>query len=152
MDAIQRMRTKAQGKGTLQSNQQQTVETQVVESKQVIVIEQANPQVVYVPSYDPTYVYGAPIYPYPPIAYPVYPTGGVIAAVLSYAAGRYLIEGNAFGDGYATTFLIAFVLCSLGITIVRFLVKEPEPPSLRPRTPLRIRMRGFRQLVSGDRN
>src|SRR5258705_4747804 len=70
MDAIQRMRAKAQGKGALQSNQQQRVETQVVESKQVIVIEQANPQVVYVPSYDPAYVYGALPYPYPPIYYP----------------------------------------------------------------------------------
>jgi MFS family permease len=79
-------------------------------------------------------------------------TGGIIAAVLSYAAGRYLIERNAFGDGYATTFLIAFVLTSLGITIFRLLVKEPEPPSLRPRTPLRIRMHGFRELIHGDRS
>jgi len=98
MDAIQRMRAKAQGKGTLQSNQQQTVETQVVESKQVIVIEQANPQVVYVPSYDPTYVYGAPIYPYPPIYYPPYPTGGVIAAsAISFGVG--LAIGAAWGGG-----------------------------------------------------
>src|SRR6185369_16248846 len=80
MDSIQRMRAKAQGKGALQSNQQQTVEVQTVESKQVIVIEQANPQVVYVPSYDPVYAYGPPVYPYPPIYYPPYPTGGVIAA------------------------------------------------------------------------
>ena len=48
------------------------VETQTVESKQVIVIEQANPEVVYVPSYNPTVVYGAPVYPYPPIYYPPY--------------------------------------------------------------------------------
>ena len=33
----------------------------------MIVVEQANPQVVYVPSYNPTVVYGAPVYPYPPI-------------------------------------------------------------------------------------
>src|SRR5882762_8793456 len=79
MDAIQRMRAKAQNKGALQSNQQQKVETQVVESKQVIVIEQSNPQVVYVPSYDPVYVYGPPVYPYPPIYYPP-STGAVIAA------------------------------------------------------------------------
>src|SRR5262249_25604276 len=81
MDAIQRMRSKAQGTGALASNQQQKVETQTVESKQVIVIEQSNPEVVYVPSYNPTVVYGAPAYPYPPIYYPApYPTGGVIAA------------------------------------------------------------------------
>src|SRR5499427_2941846 len=60
MDAIQRMRAKAQGTGALASNQQQKVETQTVENKQVIVIEQSNPEVVYVPSYNPTVVYGAP--------------------------------------------------------------------------------------------
>src|SRR6185295_17630182 len=99
MDAIQRMRAKAQGKGTLQSNEQQHVETQVVESKQVIVIEQANPQVVYVPSYEPTVVYGAPVYPYPPIYYPPYPTGGVIAAsAISFGVG--LAMGAAWGGGW----------------------------------------------------
>src|SRR6185295_12365881 len=99
MDAIQRMRAKAQGKGTLQSNEQQRVETQVVESKQVIVIEQANPQVVYVPSYSPAVVYGAPVYPYPPIYYPPYPTGGVIAAsAISFGVG--LAMGAAWGGGW----------------------------------------------------
>src|ERR1041384_790748 len=70
MDAIQRMRNKAQDTGALASNQQQKVQTQVIESKEVIVIEQASPEVVYVPSYNPTVVYGAPAYPYPPIYYP----------------------------------------------------------------------------------
>ena len=46
------------------------METKAVESKTVIVVEQANPQVVYVPSYNPTVVYGPPVYPYPPIYYP----------------------------------------------------------------------------------
>src|SRR5687768_10782837 len=46
MDSIQRMRKKAQGTGALASNQQQKVETQVIESREVIVIEQANPEVV----------------------------------------------------------------------------------------------------------
>src|SRR6185503_9119252 len=54
MDAIQRMRGKAKDTGALKSNQQQKVQTQVIESKEVIVIEQADPQVVYVPSYNPT--------------------------------------------------------------------------------------------------
>src|SRR5207248_934623 len=70
MDAVQRMRTKAQDKGTLKTTEQQKVETKVIEQKQVIVIEQANPQVVYVPSYDPVVVYGPAYYPYPPIYYP----------------------------------------------------------------------------------
>ena len=78
MDAVQRMRKKAQDKGTLKTTEQQKVETQAVESKQVIVIQQANPQVVYVPTYDPVIIYGPPIYPYPPIYYPpawYYPDG-----------------------------------------------------------------------------
>src|SRR5215510_14992095 len=67
MDAIQRMRDKAKDTGALASNQQQKVETKVIESKEVIVIEQSNPEVVYVPSYNPTVVYGAaPVYAYPP--------------------------------------------------------------------------------------
>ena len=53
MDAVQRMRAKAKGTGALASNQQQVVETKVVESKEVIVIEQASPEVIYVPSYNP---------------------------------------------------------------------------------------------------
>src|SRR5262249_44792526 len=79
MDAIQRMRDKAKDTGALASNQQQKVETKVIESKEVIVIEQSNPEVVYVPSYNPTVVYGAPAYPYPPIYYPP-STGAVVAA------------------------------------------------------------------------
>src|ERR1700751_5041792 len=66
MEAVQRMRKKAKSQGNLKSSEQMKVETKVVESKQVIVIEQANPQVVYVPSYNPTVVYGPPVYPYPP--------------------------------------------------------------------------------------
>ena len=70
MDAVQRMRKKAQDTGNLKSSEQQKVETKVIESKSVIVVEQANPQVVYVPSYNPVVVYGPPVYPYPPIYYP----------------------------------------------------------------------------------
>jgi hypothetical protein len=66
MDAVQRMRKKAQDKGNLKTNEQQRVETKVVESQEVIIVEQANPQVIYVPTYNPTVVYGAPYYPYYP--------------------------------------------------------------------------------------
>src|SRR6266567_147337 len=60
MAAVQSMRAKAQGTGNLKTNAQQKVETQTVASgKQVIAIERANPDVVYVPSYDPTVMYGA---------------------------------------------------------------------------------------------
>jgi len=99
MDSIQRMRAKAKGTGALASNQQQKVETQVIESKEVIVIEQSNPQVVYVPSYNPTVVYGAAVYPYPPIYYPPYSAGAVVAAsAISFGVG--LAMGAAWGGGW----------------------------------------------------
>ncbi len=70
MDAVQRMRKKAQGTGALKSTEQQKVETKVVESQTVIVVQPASTEVIYVPSYNPVVVYGPPAYPYPPIYYP----------------------------------------------------------------------------------
>src|SRR5512143_3880661 len=84
MDAVQRIRKKAEGKGALKSNEQQKVETKVVEQKTVIVVEPTNPEVVYVPSYSPTVVYPPPVYPYPPVYYPPYPAGG---ALISFGVG-----------------------------------------------------------------
>src|SRR5580704_6646739 len=97
LDAVQRMRKKAQEKGNLKSNEQMKVETKVIESKQVIVVEQANPQVVYVPSYDPVVVYGAPAYPYPPI---YYPPPGYYAAGMAISFGVGLAMGAAWGGGW----------------------------------------------------
>ena len=97
MHAVQRMRSKAKNGGNLKSSEQQKVETKVVESKQVIVIEQANPEVVYVPSYNPTVVYGAPAYPYPPIAYP---PPGYYAAGMAISFGVGLAMGAAWGGGW----------------------------------------------------
>jgi len=97
MDSVQRMRKKAVDKGNLKTTEQQKVETKVVESKTVIVVEQANPQVVYVPSYDPVYVYGPPIYPYPPI---YYPPAGYYAAGMAISFGVGLAMGAAWGGGW----------------------------------------------------
>jgi Protein of unknown function (DUF3300) len=97
MDAVQRMRAKAQGAGNLRSNEQQKVETKVVESKTVIVVEQANPQVVYVPTYTPSVVYGPPVYPYPPI---YYPPPGYYAAGMAISFGVGLAIGAAWGGGW----------------------------------------------------
>jgi len=97
MDAVQRMRKKAQEGGNLKSSEQQKVETKEVESKQVIIIEQANPQVVYVPSYNPTVVYGASPYPYPPIAYP---PPGYYAAGMAISFGVGIAMGAAWGGGW----------------------------------------------------
>jgi hypothetical protein len=97
MDAVQRMRKKAQDAGNLKSTEQQKVETKVVESKQVVVIQQSNPEVVYVPSYNPVVVYGPPVYPYPPIAYP---PPGYYAAGVAISFGVGLAMGAAWGGGW----------------------------------------------------
>src|SRR5215471_14353838 len=99
MDAVQRMRKKAQDKGTLKTTEQQKVETKVIENKSVVVIEQANPQVVYVPSYDPVYVWGPPVYPYPPIYYPYYPAG-YYAAGLALSFGVGVMMGAFWSGGW----------------------------------------------------
>ena len=83
LDTIQSLRAKAQASGNLQTTKEQTV---IVEEK-IIKIEPASPQVVYVPTYNPTVVYGAWPYPaYPPYSY--YPPGYVATtAAFSFAAG-----------------------------------------------------------------
>ena len=98
MDAVQRMRARAKGDGKLKSTEQMKVETKVVESKSVIVIEQANPQVVYVPSYDPVVVWGAaPVYAYPPV---YYPPAGYYAAGMAISFGVGMAMGAAWGGGW----------------------------------------------------
>jgi hypothetical protein len=103
MDAVQRMRKKAQDAGNLKPSEQQKVETKVVESKQVVIIEQASPEVVYVPSYNPTVVYGAPVYPYPPISYPppgYYAAGMAISFGVGVAMGAFWSGGAGWGCGW----------------------------------------------------
>lgn len=77
-------------------------------------------------------------------------SGGIVAATLSYFAGKYLVGENVLGNGYSTTFLLAFVLTSLGLTAFRFLVKEPEPPTVRPRTAMRERMRQLGPMLRSN--
>jgi hypothetical protein len=106
MAAVQRMRKKAQGTGNLQSTSQQKVETKVVESQSVIVIEQANPQVVYVPTYNPVVVYGPPVYPYPPIYYPppAYYAGGMALSFgVGVAMGAFMSGGWGYNCGWGSS-------------------------------------------------
>jgi len=88
MDTIQKLRAKAQASGNLKTTKEQVVKVE----KEVIIIESASPQVVYVPTYNPTVVYGAWPYPaYPPAVYypPVYAT--------PYAFGAGIAMGAAWG-------------------------------------------------------
>jgi len=71
MDAIQRLRAKAQANGKLETTKQQKVTVTQDQGSPIIEIEPASPEVVYVPYYDPGVVYGAWPYPaYPPYYFP----------------------------------------------------------------------------------
>jgi uncharacterized protein DUF3300/endosialidase-like protein len=92
MDAIQRLRAKAQANDKLRSTKQQDVTVNQVQGKQIIAIEPADPDTIYVPYYDPAVVYGAWPYPdYPPYYWPPPP----------YIGYGLLGTGLAFGAGYA---------------------------------------------------
>ncbi len=101
MDAVQRMRTKAKDGGKLQSNEQMKVETKEVESRTVVVIEQASPEVVYVPSYDPMFVWGVMSYPYPPF-YGGYYGGAAIWYGSAIAIGIGWGGGWGWGCGWGS--------------------------------------------------
>jgi hypothetical protein len=108
LDAVQRLRARAQAEGNLKSTPEQKVTVEVVaaapaqsqpapappqtvvvqqQPAQVITIEPTNPQVVYVPSYNPTVVYGAWPYPAAPPYYPYPPGYAFGAAALSFGVG-----------------------------------------------------------------
>src|ERR1700733_2031694 len=101
MDAVQRLRAKAQANNKLASNQQQTVATQDQAGRPVIVIAPAQPDTLYVPYYDPSVVYGPWPYPaYPPYYWPApgYVAAGIIATGIAFGAGYAL--GRWVGGGY----------------------------------------------------
>jgi hypothetical protein len=97
LDSAQRLRQQAQKAGNLKTtDQQKVVVEQAPQTQQsVIKIEPANPEVVYVPAYNPTVVYGAWPYPaYPPYYYP---------PPAAYYPGAALASGIMFGVGVAAT-------------------------------------------------
>jgi hypothetical protein len=90
MNAIQVMRQRAEQAGNLKTTQQQTVTTQ----GSTVVIQPADPNVVYVPAYDPWLIYGYPI-----VAWPGwYPYPGI------WFGGPYLSFGIGFGVGFFAGF------------------------------------------------
>jgi hypothetical protein len=86
MDAVQNMRDRAEKAGNLKSTSQEKVSTQ----GQTIVIEPADPEVVYVPEYDPWLIYGEPLTVWP--SWYWYP--GL------YINGSGFIWGAGFGVGF----------------------------------------------------
>ncbi len=95
MAAVQRMRAKALAAGNLKSGSEIKVEQP---APQTIVIQPANPQIVYVPVYSPTVVYGAPI------VVPGYYYRGPSVTVVSFGGGIVVgasIYGGCCGWGWS---------------------------------------------------
>ena len=91
MDMVQELRARAREQGNLTT----TPEQKVVVQKETIIIEPANPRVIYVPYYDPYTIYGPWWYP----AYRPYywgPPGISVGIGISYWPGFYF--GFSFGD------------------------------------------------------
>jgi hypothetical protein len=107
MDAVQRLRASAQANNKLASTKEQKVTTVQQQGRDVIVIEPAVPDTIYVPYYDPAVVYGTwPYASYPPYYFPPpygYVPGALLATGLAfgagYALGRWTSGGNYWGGG-----------------------------------------------------
>jgi hypothetical protein len=98
-DSIQRLRTKAKNAGTLKSTPQQQVETKTTSSgQQVIVIEPANSQIVYVPQYNPQTVYTTPTTTTVVVKEESSSSDAALAGVIGFTAG--IAIGAAFDNNY----------------------------------------------------
>ena len=102
MDAIQRLRARAQAADKLKTTKEQKVTSRTEDSKQVIAIEQTAPETVYVPYYNPAVVYGDWPYPdYPPL---------YLAPPPGFVGGAVFATGIAFGAGFVVGRAIALSL------------------------------------------
>ena len=104
LEGVQSFRRRAQAAGNLKSDDKQVVKAE----KEIIIIEPANPQVIYVPQYTPSTVitYGvAPVYgyypaPYPSYYYPYAPGAALAAGVIWGAAIGAAWNGGHWGANY----------------------------------------------------
>jgi len=106
MDAVQRLRLKAEANDKLKSTKEQTVTVQQEGDRKIVAIAPSAPDTVYVPEYDPAAVYGDWPYPeYPPYYFggPGYWGGAVLAGGIGFGAGylvgRWASGGNLWGGG-----------------------------------------------------
>ena len=95
MDTVQKLRLKAKDEGNLETTEQQTVTVQQpAATETIIVIEPAEPQIIYVPSYNPTVIYGTWWWPhYTPWYYRPY----------GWGFGGAVVRGIGFGIGIGIT-------------------------------------------------
>ncbi len=98
MDSVQKLRLKAREAGNLKSSPEQ----KVVVKGDTIEVEPVNPELVYVPRYDPVVVYGAWWWPtYPPLAYyPVWPGVAIGAVGIGFGFWGAVPVGPVWGWGW----------------------------------------------------
>ncbi len=120
MDTVQKLRRKAAEAGNLKSSKEQEVKKE----GDIIIVQAANPQVVYVPTYNPTVVYGTWAYPaYPPYPVYAYPPG---AALFTFTMG-VAIGAAWYGHGCHADYHGGTVNIDRSTTINR-----PAQPGTRP--------------------
>ncbi|NJO33883.1 MAG: DUF3300 domain-containing protein [Rhodospirillales bacterium] len=114
MDMIQQIRSETYAGGYLKSDEKQTV----VQEKETIIIQSADPQYIYVPNYDPQVVYvdHGPYYSYPPPVYYATPYPYYWSPAATFFAGAFV--GAAFGYGF-NGFVIFFLIFAAVLTHVR---------------------------------
>jgi hypothetical protein len=125
MNAVQRMRERAKDDGRLGSTREQSVTSTTQEGQSTIEIQPANPQVIYVPSYNPNYVWGPPAggaYPalgYPDAGYglsfnPGVLIGAIFSGLLSFGGWGWGLNWLAHGLFLNNLFLGHFGFGGLG--------------------------------------
>jgi hypothetical protein len=95
MDAVQQMRRNAEQSGKLASSPQQRVTDTNVGGQPIVGIEPADPGMMYLPNYDPGYIWGPSLYyPYANWGYPPYLGGAYFGFGIGIPMGLY------FGGGW----------------------------------------------------
>jgi MFS family permease len=77
--------------------------------------------------------------------------GGLTASAVAYLGGKYLVQTNAFGNGYASTFMVAFILTSIGISALS-LLREPDSLAVRTPSNLARRLQDVPALLRSNRH
>jgi hypothetical protein len=101
MNAVQRLRSRARANGTLVTTPEQSVTIETGDDQSAVEIQPTNPQVIYVPTYNPTYVWGPPAGgSYPALSYPNTGYGiGFDPSVLISALFSGLLSFSGWGWG-----------------------------------------------------